>query len=210
VTRAASIAGIGDEVRRRVRAWRRRGDSRVFTALTAIRPGHVGPLGQTLRALPPGEQSPLAKLPHVHFARWVVIDQLKTDWPGSPRRTPRLNSAYLLFTASLTVPRGGAYRFPQDFIGDIHTTMGDVVDEVWGHCMGYPGRQGRDDFTDYFMTSRVRTGIHHFGYRGATVDEVRRALTLRSRFADFALRHQGESGEALWRAYCEESATWLR
>jgi hypothetical protein len=205
---ARAIASIGDSTLRRIRAWHGAEDFRVFTMLAAIRPDHAEVLSRTLRELPVDEASPLAKLPQVHVARWVVIDQLKTDWPGAPRRTPRLNSAYLLFSASLTAPRGGRYRFPKLFVEDIRTKMGDAADEVWGHCMGYPGTQGRDDFMDYFLSGRVRTGIHQFGYPGATVDEVRCALKLRTGFTEFALEHQLESGKDLKDAYLKESAKW--
>ena len=201
-----AIASIGDSALLRVRGWR--GDSRVFTMLAAIRPGHEATLGHTLRELPVDDKSPLAKLRHVHVARWVVLDQLKTDWRGAPRRAPRLNSAYLLFSATLTVPRESGYRFPQTFVNDIRSEMTRAADEVWGHCMGYPGTQGRDDFVEYFLNSRVRTGIHQFGYPGVTVDDVRCALKIRAGFAQFALTHRGESGEALKKAYIEESAKW--
>jgi hypothetical protein len=205
---ARFIVGTRYSSLRWVRAWRGAGSSRVFTMLAAIRPDHVATLGRFLRELALDVESPLAKLPHVHGARWVVIDQLKMDWPGAPRTPPRLNSAYLLFTASLTIPRGSGYRFPQAFVNDIRRKMGDVADEVWGHCMGYPGTQGRDDFLDYFLSSRLRTGIHLFGYPGATVDDVRCALKVRSGFAEFALTHQREAGAALQREYLEESAKW--
>jgi hypothetical protein len=208
VKAARTIASIGDSALRRVQAWHGAADSQVFTMLAAIRHFHEATLGDTLRELPVGEKSPLAKLPHVHLARWLVIDQLKTDWPGAPRRTPRLNSAYLLFSASLAVPRHSGYRFPRTFVNDIRTEISDTADEIWGHCMGYPGTKGREDFVDYFLSSRVHTGIHQFGYPGVTVDDVRCALKIRSRFADFALTHQGESGEPLKMAYLEESVDW--
>jgi hypothetical protein len=207
VTGALTIASLGNTLSR-IRGLLSTPQSRVFTMLAAIRPGHAAALGHTLREFPVDDKSPLARVPHVHVARWVVIDQLKTDWPGAPRRPPRLNSAYLLFSASLTVPGDSGYRFPHTFVSDIRTQMGDAANEVWGHCMGYPGTQGRDDFIDYFLSSRVRTGIHQFGYPGATVDEVRCALETRRAFAEFALTHRGESGEALQTAYLEESAKW--
>jgi hypothetical protein len=207
VKAARPIVALAERARSSVRAWRSPADSHVFTMLTAIRPGHEAILGRTLRELPV-DASPLAALPDVHVARWVVIDQLKTGWAGGPRRTPRLNSAYLLFSATLAAPRGSGYRFPETFVNDIRTRMGDAANDVWGHCMGYPGTRGRDDFIDYFLSSRVHTGIHQFGYPGWSVDDVRCALNIRRAFAEFALTHQGEPAEALKDAYLQESAKW--
>ena len=57
-----------------------------------------------MRSYGPGPASPLAKVPDVQFARWVIIDQLRTDWAGAPKPPPRLKSDYLLFSADVTAP----------------------------------------------------------------------------------------------------------
>jgi hypothetical protein len=82
----------------------RSGRSFAVTLLTPVRAGAAGRLGAYLDALGTDGASPLAALPYVHFARWVVIDQLKTGWPGTPAPPPRLASSYLLFGASVTAP----------------------------------------------------------------------------------------------------------
>jgi hypothetical protein len=204
-------------VRRRLRLCARRrlsecrGVTHVFSALTPVRPGHVSPLGRELRAFGPAEKSPLSQLRYLQLGRWVVVDQLKSDWPGRPRRMPSLNSAYLLFTATVTVPETDArYRFPEALLEDMRTHMAATADRVWSHCWGYPGTMAPDDFAQYFIDSRLRTGIHHFDYADAPVDCIRRALAVQERLTQFALEHQGLDGAKLKAAYLRESRSWPR
>lgn len=44
-----------------------------LTVLTPILDGHETELAEYLDTLPAGEQSPLARVPGTHFARWVII-----------------------------------------------------------------------------------------------------------------------------------------
>src|SRR5207245_333805 len=83
----------------------RDGRSYALTLLTPVRAGGTPTLAAYLHGVGVGDESPLSRLPYVHFARWVIVDQLKTDWPGAPVPPPHLKSAYLLFTASVTGPR---------------------------------------------------------------------------------------------------------
>src|SRR4051812_2439373 len=176
----------------RLRAGARRAArSCAVTTLSAVEPRDVCPLRETLKSYRDGP-SPLARLDDVHFARWVVIDELKTDFPGAPRRRPRLKSAYLLFDATVTIPAGRRADFPEVFFADIWACLPAAAHAVWGHCVGYPGAAGRDAFVAYLMAARLPTAVHRFGYPGATVDDVRRALKLRDDFARFALDHQGD------------------
>jgi len=75
--------------------------------VTPIERDKTEPLARVLQAFGTGESSPLAKLPDVHFARWVIIDRLRTDWRGAPSSPSKLESAYLFFDADVTAP---AYR----------------------------------------------------------------------------------------------------
>jgi hypothetical protein len=185
------------------------GVTHVFCALTPVRPQRASPLGRELRALPSATGSPLSRLRYVQLGRWVVIDQLKRDWVGLPRRMPTLNSAYLLFSATVTVPEADAeYRFPQSLLLDMRTRMSADADHVWGHCWGYPGSQAPDAFERYFLDSRLLTGMHHFDYGDAPRDCVGRALDLHKRFTRFALDHQGWHDAQLQTAYLEESRWW--
>jgi hypothetical protein len=197
----------------------RSGRSYAVTLLTPVRPEAARDLAAHLRGLARGADSPLAKLPYVHFARWLVIEQLKTDWPGAPVPPPRLQSPYLLFTVSLTAPdeehvraREDQYveRLPESFLHELRARIPAEVDAIWGHCFGYPGTGDAEAFVRYLAQSQIETALFHVGYPDVTVDEVRRALRLREQFIDFARDHQDERDPSrLQQAYLQESPTWL-
>jgi hypothetical protein len=197
----------------------RSGRSYALTLLTPVRTGAEADLAARIRALGIGEESPLARLPYVHVARWVVIDQLKTDWAGAPDPPPRLKSHYLLFTASLTAPAEEnvtpaanryAERLPESFLHELRSRIPAEADAIWGHCLHYPGISDAEAFVRYLARSQLETSLFYVGYPDVTVDEVRQALAARDKLVAFARDHQGESDAArLQQAYLEESPTWF-
>jgi hypothetical protein len=202
--------GVG-KARRRGRAYRRevrdsanrRGRSYAVNLLTPILPGHEQLLIRTLEELPRGSESPLADLRYLHFARWVVVDRLKTDWEGAPSVLPCLKSQYLLFTADVTAPEKG-YRLPGDFLRDLADQP--VAEQVWGHCRGYPGH---DRLHEYLAASRVDASLYFAAYPDATAPEIRHALSVRQALIDFAREHQTASPQQLKQAYFEASKEWF-
>jgi hypothetical protein len=146
----------------------------------------------------------------VHFARWVVIDQLKMDWPGAPRPAPRLRSEYLLFTADVTVPPAPEDPMPEGFLRELLLRVPDVVDDVWGHCEGWPRVGTREERVRYLADSRVDTALYYVGHPNATVDEIRHALAVRDALVAFVREHQDtEDPAALHQDYVERSRAWL-
>jgi hypothetical protein len=196
----------------------RSGRSYAVTLLTPVDAGAAGRLGACLHALGTDGASPLAALPYVHFARWVVIDRLRTDWPGTSVRPPRLASEYLLFGASLTAPAedhtpvGQRYveRLPYSFLHELCERIPETADAVWGHCVDYRGTADPDAFVQYLAASQIETALFHVGCPDVTVDEIRRALAIRDALIAFARDHQGEQDPAALRqAYLKEFATWF-
>jgi hypothetical protein len=189
----------------------RSGRSYAVTMLTPILPGRGEDLARHLQRLEIGPNSPLARLPSVHFGRWVVIDQLQTDWPGAPDPRPTLKSQYLLFTASVTSPEGGRHRFPQSFLEELHREIAGDADAIWSYCVGYPGSRDRDAFVAYLAKSQLETALFHVGYPDVTAERVRHALAVRDSLVAFARDHQGMRDAAqLQHAYLRESQTWFR
>ncbi len=187
------------------------GRSYAFTSLTPITPGRDRGLVAHLKDLPMGRESPLARLPYVHFGRWLVIDQLKMDWSGAPRDPTELRSKYLLFSASITGADKGddAEDLPGSFLRELAATIPEEADAIWGNCVGYPGSGSVDEFVAYLEKSQLGTLLFYLGYPKVTVEQVNRALAARDGLVSFVRRHQGEDDPAaLQQAYIEESATW--
>jgi len=168
----------------------RRGSSCAVTVVTPIQPGQVDALRSVLHGFGPGSQSPLHDVPDVQFARWVVIDGLRTDWPRAPRRPSRLKSQYLLFSADLTAPARRADGLPGSFFRDLATLIPTTCAEVWGRCRGFPGVSDVDAFVDYLTRSQIEIGLYYARFPDDTPDDIARALEVRRKLAEFVLDHQ--------------------
>ncbi|MBV9940613.1 MAG: hypothetical protein JO262_00685 [Solirubrobacterales bacterium] len=168
----------------------RRGCSYAVTVVTPIYPGQVGELRGVLHAFKPGPGSPLHQVRDVQFARWVVIEQLRTVWRGAPKRPSRLESAYLLFSADLTAPASRADGLPETFFRDLASRIPKQCTDVWGKCRGFPGVADVDEFVDYLTRSQIDMGLYYAAFPDATPDEIDRALKIRRELARFVLEHQ--------------------
>ncbi len=177
--------------------------------LTPIVEDQADALAQALADLPTGTASPLAELPYLHFARWVVIRDLPMDWAGAPRPRPRLRAPWLLFTTVLDRPARFPVRVGPRLLADVHDALPDAAAQVWGHCVGFPGVGSRERFVAYVGQGRVRTGLAFDGYPGLTVAEVRQAAAVRDDVAAFVAAHQHTvDPAALQREFLEAHGRW--
>jgi hypothetical protein len=139
----------------------------------------------------------------------VIIDQLRTDWPGAPKPPPRLRSDYLLFSADVTAPSYRADSLPDSFFRDLATHMSADADKVWGHCLGYPGITDVERFAEYMKQSQIKIGLYYAAFPDATADDINRALHIRAELGAFAFTNQDvKSARALRRAYVKQSTSW--
>ncbi|MDA0182200.1 hypothetical protein OJ997_17980 [Solirubrobacter phytolaccae] len=143
--------------------------------------------------------SPLAGLAEVHFARWVVIDQLKTGFADAPKRPSRLDRPYLLFSADYTPAPGD---------GTLLERLAEVGAAVWNHCDGFP--PDGPARVDYLAAHRCDTTLYYAGYPDATPARVKTAVARRDALTRFVLDHRDERDAAtLQRAYLKEAARWF-
>jgi hypothetical protein len=156
------------------------GNKYAFTALTPVRPHDVRRLRERLADLDRDAGSPFASVPGLHFARWVVVDDVV--YQGPPQRRDSWRNAYLLTTTTTD-----GVRHPLE---EIRNHIADEADEIWGFCIGYPGRDDRAAFVRYFQRNQIRTNRFFCGYPDATLEDVKAALDLQTRFVDFAYGHQ--------------------
>lgn len=159
------------------------GQAYALTVLTPILDGHVPELTAHLEALPEGQESPMARVPGTHLARWVVIDQVKYQGHGQ-RRRDALTSARLLFTSNFDGPLDA-------YLETLRTSLGADADAVWDHCRGYPGHEDKAGFADYLRGHALEAALFFAAYGGHTLEQVRTNLAARARLIEFALGAQG-------------------
>jgi hypothetical protein len=167
------------------------GETYAFTALTPVRPQQLEALHKSLGALAPAGRSPFANVPGVHFARLVLVDDVK--YQGPPQRRDSWRNPYLLTT---TTTDGTT-----DPLKHIYANVGDAANEIWGHCVGYPGRHDEAAFLRYFRRNQIRTNRFFCGYPDASVTDVLAGLDVNKKLLEFAYHHQGDDAETLRTAF---------
>jgi hypothetical protein len=171
-----------------------------LTCLFPILEGeHAAQLRKTLRALdrdPFG--SPLSKVGIIHMARFVIIEDLA--YQGLPAKRDTLMSRYLLFLCDFDGTSADAV------VAGMTAQIGDVVDEIWSHCVAYPGRASRDRLTAYFEQCQLETNLLLVDRPNDELQTILRALMCKREFARFVENYQASPGDpkasfqAMWAA----------
>ena len=128
---------------------------------------------------PLGEQSPFARLPATHFARFVIIPGLERQVVDQP--ADDLASPYLMFSAFFDGEHDA-------YLTALCEQAGDEADRAWRHCRGYPGHPARSGatFRRWLDAHRVPATAIFGAYPDKSVQEVRDALAFRDAFREFA------------------------
>ena len=165
---------------------------------------HDTELRRILSELGTGADSPFARLPSTHFARWVVWDDVY--FSGYPAHEEHLKSAYLLFNSNFNGDL-------DDYLDSMVTEIPGVLDEIYQHCVGFPGIGKADDgsspamraagFRAYIRRCQVKTTFFFCDYPDASVADVRNALHAQKELAGFSADNQGRHGEDLQRSFQE-------
>ena len=169
------------------------GRSRVFAAMTPILPGHVEALRAHLASFD-WRDSPLARLPEHHFARWLIVSGFHHN--GRRQKADVLQSVYLLFTAcfdGLDLDR---------YLARLRAGLAGDADAVWRHCVGYGGL---DDLGRYLRHNEIPVVLPFAECPEASVDDIRKALRRQTQVRDFVLAHQGERDPSALRAAWKEA-----
>jgi hypothetical protein len=156
------------------------GNTYTLLVLTPIQPGEEDALRAYLEALP-RDDSPLARLPRTHLARWLILDDMPAP-PGRDLHDP-LGGPYLLFTSA--------------FDGDLDSYLGELAErlvpaagEIWGRCIGCPQPAAGAALKAYLAHNQIDCGFAFAAYGDASVARIRSALDKRERLIDFAVRAQ--------------------
>jgi hypothetical protein len=159
------------------------GQAYSLTVLTPILEGRATALAAHLDTLEQGDRSPLARVAGTHFARWVVIDDVKYQGAGQ-RRRDHLAASRLLFTSNFDGPL-------DPYLNALRTGLGEDADAVWGHCRGYPGHGDLEGFARYMRGHQLEAALFFSAYGGHTLEQVHSDLDKRAQLIEFALEAQG-------------------
>jgi len=154
----------------------RAGQASALTALTPIVAERENELREYLQGLPRGAESPLARLPRTHVARWVVIDRL----PSNPPHPDRLDDNRLLFSCSID---GEVESYLRELCRELRTEAA----RIWGCCIGFPGVDDEAAFARWILDHHLKTSFFVAAYPDATVGDVRNSLAAREQLLRFAL-----------------------
>jgi len=181
-----------------------------YTAVTTLSPilgghthgaVHAAGIRAALARVPQGGASPFAAMPTLHFARLVVLDDVRIQ--GIPAREDHLRSKYLLFTADCD---GTARALAMD----LARRAGPFIDSVWQHCVGFPGTADPAAFAGYLARCTIPTTFPFGAYVDHSLQDVLRALDAQRRLIAFLRDHQGADAAAQQAAFRSFAAAWQR
>ena len=142
-----------------------------LTVVARIRPGRVQDLKRVLGTIEDHVDSweivPFARLANVHFARFVLFDE-------AADRAGRTIEPQLALMTNVDGPI-------ERHMHDLAATCAAGLDEVFGHCEGYPAdreRTPRSRFS-FLRAHDVRARAFYVNRQGRTVEQIRREEQLR-------------------------------
>lgn len=166
--------------------------SDTITVLSPILAGYEEELRRRLEALPKGTDSPLGRVEGTHMARWSIVSPL----PFKATEDTIDKTSYLLFTSWF---EGNTSAYTRA----LRSELGEVADQIWGNCVGYPGRGDLGEFWTYLVRHSIKPHLAFGGYPDS-VSEVLAALELRDQLKPMLVKESGLDTVALAHARREE------
>ncbi len=149
---------------------------------------HAGVLRAKLRALKNGPESPFARLPGTHLARWVVLDDVPFE--AFPAAEDHLRSRYLLFTSNFDGEL-------DPYLDAMWEKLNPEITSLYGHCQGFDETvNDADSFRSYMKECKIFTTFFFPATPHLTRDRILRALQTQRRVARFIVEHQGTTDAA--------------
>lgn len=102
----------------------------------------------------------------VHYIRWAVIDA-RVAADGRP-----IGTASLVLSTNFDPPR-------RRHLDELIRVVGPTLDEIYGHCEGYPGRGDPAALRHYFERNARRSAAFYAGHPWRTVQQIRDEKALR-------------------------------
>lgn len=143
---------------------------RDLAVIVPILPGHEADLRAYLDAIgdeiPTQQEIDFRALTTVHYLRWSIIDA-RTNAAGEP-----VGTASLVLSTNFDPPR-------RRHLDELIRVGGAALDQIYGHCQGYPGRSDRAAVRKYFERHAVRSAAFYVGHPWRTVQQIRDEKALR-------------------------------
>ena len=141
---------------------------------------------------------PFAKIRTLHFAR-ILLHQASPG-PGNPLPTypPPPAKGKVQVKGP---PIGQKMLFATDFDGPLDEHIDDVLDvagpgldQVFGHCEGWPGSENRAAVHGYFLRHRIPSNTFYTGTMNRSVDQIHREEELHQAIEGYLDREAGKPG----------------
>jgi hypothetical protein len=145
-------------------------------AITIVAPladGQVAELTRTLTELGAEPKLPFDDLPGLHFARLFVLEET-TDLAGET--VP----AQLVLLSDVDSPAGR-------YLPALVEAFGDALDEIFGHCAGYPavGARAPSARVAFLRNHQISAAAAYVNTVGRSLDQVQHEAALRDAIEDF-------------------------
>jgi hypothetical protein len=126
---------------------------------------------------------PFGKVTSTHMARLVVLDDVV--YFGMPSCEEHLKSKYLIFETNFD---GGL----DEYLTELATKAAEEVQQIWQHCIGFPGVSNTAAFIAYMKRCQLETTFYFADVNNKTVQETLRALQTQSAVSAFVAKNQGK------------------
>ena len=159
-----------------------------LTVIAEIKPGETDSLCSLLRPINDDVEGndlvPFLQLTTVHFARWVVLPEIRDDEGNTAF------PAKLVFSTNFDTPL-------DNHLHQLVNVACTGIDQVYSYCVGYhsqPERM-RANVLDYLRAHMVDYDTFYVGKPGVSVSQVHDEAGLRMAIEDFLDRKAAESGD---------------
>jgi hypothetical protein len=154
----------------------------VFTVVAVIKPDRLESLRKVLDTIEADPAAnpylPFGQLGGLHFASFVIF-----ECPDALEDVPRFKDPILVFENNID----GAGRMSQKTYLAQLIASGSGIDDVYEHCVDYPGRGASPESKLQYLLKRVRTPqLYHVGTPYRTVRSIKEDADRRRRW-DLAL-----------------------
>jgi hypothetical protein len=178
------------------------------SALTAIGPLRRGPrylkllIGFFLRRyvvfFREAKARPLRRLGFIHFARWVLIDEV----PQAGGHRP-IGHTYMFFESNFN---GGF----DEYIDAFSYVIPGAMEDIFGSAYNFPGPIPATPFKDFIRRHDYEADHFFSAYPQATAADVAAALEL-SRALTELRKHDGDPWKfaVRWRGFMTKAQAWL-